>query len=208
MYASSMIHPHTRLEFISPEKGYGLVATAFIPRGTITWVQDLLDQEFRSEEVYLLGEDYAEIIQTYSFRNQLGHYVLCWDHARFVNHSFRSNCLTTAYNFEIAVRDIHPGEELTDDYGYLNIEEPFDALPEGTSRNVVYPDDLLHYHEEWDRQLEENFPLIQSVDQPLYHLLSSEVKSKVAAILRKETKMDSILACYYDPTKYSLHKLG
>lgn len=204
-----MIHPHSRLEFISPEKGYGLVATEFIPRGTITWVQDLLDQEFRPEEVNLLGDDYAEIIQTYSFRNQMGNYVLCWDHARFVNHSFRSNCLTTPYNFEIAVRDIHPGEELTDDYGYLNIEEPFEALPEeGTDRRIVYPDDLLHFHQEWDRQLAENFPLISSVNQPLYYLLPDDVQRKIAAILHEGEPLGSILECYYDSTKSRLRKLG
>lgn len=35
-----MIHPDTEVRFINPEKGYGLVATKFIPKGTITWVQD------------------------------------------------------------------------------------------------------------------------------------------------------------------------
>lgn len=203
-----MIHPNTRLEFISPEKGYGLVATAFIPRGTITWVQDSLDQEFSPEEVELLGNNYAEIIHTYSFRNQFGNYILCWDHARFVNHSFKSNCLTTPYNFEIAVRDIQPGEELTDDYGYLNIEEPFEALPEGTERNVVYPDDLLRCYEDWDRQLAESFPIIQDVDQPLYQLLPEEVQHKVSAILGNQEKLGSILECYFDPSKYPLRKLG
>lgn len=203
-----MIHPNTRLAFISPEKGYGLVATEFIPRGTITWVQDSLDQEFRPEEVLILGDDYAEIIATYSFRNHHGNYVLCWDHARFVNHSFRSNCLTTPYNFEIAVRDIHPGEELTDDYGYLNIEEPFEALPEGTDRTVVYPDDLLHFHAMWDRQIADNFHLISEVDQPLFGMLDYATRQKINSILREGEALDSILTCYYDPTRSHLRKLG
>ena len=31
-----------------------------------------------------------------------------------VNHSFKSTCMSTAYDFEIAIRDIYPGEQLTD----------------------------------------------------------------------------------------------
>jgi len=30
--------------------------------------------------------------------------------------------MSTAYDFEIAVCEIHPGKQLTDDYGYLNVE--------------------------------------------------------------------------------------
>lgn len=32
-----MIHPAMELKHISEEIGYGVVATAFIPAGTITW---------------------------------------------------------------------------------------------------------------------------------------------------------------------------
>ena len=41
-----MIHPKTELQFINKEIGYGVVATEFIPAGTITWVLDKLDREF------------------------------------------------------------------------------------------------------------------------------------------------------------------
>ena len=33
-----MIHPHSELRFFSPEVGWGVYATRFIPKGTITWV--------------------------------------------------------------------------------------------------------------------------------------------------------------------------
>lgn len=123
-----MIHPHTELRFINKDIGYGVVATHFIPKGTITWVLDKLDREFTPGEVEKLDPVYREILDTYSFCNSAGNLVLCWDHGRFVNHSFNSNCLTTAYDFEVAIRDIHPGEQITDDYGYLNISRPFRAL--------------------------------------------------------------------------------
>jgi len=44
---------------------------------------------------------------------------------RYVNHGFNSNCLKTVYDFEIAIRDIQVGKQLTDDYGHLKIPVPF-----------------------------------------------------------------------------------
>ena len=41
-----MIHPNTELKYISSEVGYGVVATEFIPAGTVTWILDKLDREF------------------------------------------------------------------------------------------------------------------------------------------------------------------
>ena len=91
-----------------------------------------------------------------------------------MNHSFNSNCLTTAYDFEIAIRDIQPDEQLTDDYGYLNIEVPFKPIDEGTRRRIVYPDDTLRYHKVWDKKIASAFPLIDQLDQPLSNVISKE----------------------------------
>jgi hypothetical protein len=193
-----MIHPHTEVRYISKDKGYGLVATQFIPKGTITWVMDALDQVFAPAEVSAMPDAYREIIDTYTFRDHKGNFILCWDNARFVNHSFRSNCMTTAYDFEIAIRDIEPGEELTDDYGYLNITEPFQALPErGVRRRVVRPDDLLHFHKTWDKKLLAAFRHYNAVEQPLEPLLRNDVKQKARGIAAGQEKMDSILNCLY-----------
>lgn len=192
-----MIHPDTELRFISPEVGYGVVAKKFIPKGTITWVLDKLDREFTPEKVEELGSDYAELLDTYCYRNNKGNLVLCWDIARFVNHSFNSNCLTTAYDFEIAIRDIQPGEQLTDDYGYLNVSEPFRGIDEGTKRKVVYPDDLLRYYAIWDKKLSAGIKKFASVDQPLQKLIPPATLKKVQDIARGQAAMDSILTCYY-----------
>ena len=171
-----MIHPDTELQFINNDIGHGVVATKFIPAGTITWVLDKLDRTFTKKEFLQMETLYQEILDTYTYRNSKGHYVLCWDHGRFVNHSFKSNCLTTAYDFEIAIRDIHPGEQLTDDYGYLNISEPFRPSDEGTKRKIVYPDDLPKYFKQWDKQIAAVFPKILQQKQPLASILSEETK--------------------------------
>jgi SET domain-containing protein len=193
-----MIHPDTELRFINDVIGYGVVATKFIPKGTITWALDKLDRIFTPGEVKNMDPIYQQVLEKYTYRNQEGNHILCWDNARFVNHSFNSNCLTTAYEFEIAVRDIYPGEELTDDYGYLNIEEPFEVLPEkGTNRTVVYPDDLLRCYQDWDEKLVGAFPDLLKVAQPLFGILTPAVQQKASRVAREEELFDSILHCYY-----------
>ncbi|GAB4271901.1 MAG: hypothetical protein Kow0029_10010 [Candidatus Rifleibacteriota bacterium] len=192
-----MIIPWTELRFINNEIGYGVVATRFIPKGTITWAYDKLDREFTPMEVENMEDIYKEILSKYCFRNNKGNHVLCWDNGRFVNHSFHSNCLTTPYDYEIAIRDIQPGEELTDDYGYLNISEPFRGIDEKSRRKIVYPDDLLKYHKIWDNKLLKAIKNIGKVDQPLKHLLPEKIWEKSLAIAAGKEKMDSILNCYY-----------
>jgi len=194
-----MIHPSTELRFISPEIGFGVVATEFIPKGTITWVLDSLDRSFTMEQIEAMHPMLQHHIHTYTYRDFKGNHVLCWDHNRYVNHSFRSNCLSTAYDFEIAIRDILPGEQLTDDYGYLNVLEPFEAVDEGTERKVVYPDDLLKFHQEWDAELLAVFPFILDQNQPLKTMLPQGLWEKIQSIALGEEKMNSILENYYRP---------
>ncbi len=193
----TMIHPKTELKFISPEIGYGLVATEFIPKGTITWIYDDFDRTFKPEQVAAMRQIHKDIIRKYSYRDNKGSYVLCWDHARFVNHSFNSNCISTAYNFELAVLDIQAGEELTDDYGYLNVSEPFDCIEEADSmRRQVLPDDLLNFHGIWDEKLIDSFRYFNKVEQPFMDLIQPEFRDKVMAIANGTAVMDSILTCY------------
>lgn len=174
-----------------------MVATKFIPKGTITWVLDKLDRFFTREQIKSMDPLYQEMLDKFTYRNAEGDYILCWDNARFINHSSNSNCLTTAYEFEIAIRDIQPGEELTDDYGYLNVEEPFEVIPEkGTNRKIVYPDDTIRYHHDWDAKLLLAMNSFHRVDQPLIHLLGEAMQSKVSKIAAGQEKMDSILNCY------------
>ena len=194
-----MIHPDTELRYIDDTIGYGVIATKKIPKGTVVWVQDKFDQEFSPEEVDTMEPIYKDLISKYTFRNQVGNHILCWDFGRYVNHSFNSNCLTTGYEFEIAIRDIEPGEELTDDYGYLNISPNFVVRGEHAGRKTFYPDDLLRYHKLWDSILIESIPFITQVDQPLGTLISNEVWKEIQEIIDGRKEMKSILANYYDP---------
>jgi hypothetical protein len=180
-----MLHPHTELQFINEQIGYGVVATHFIPHGTVTWVRDDFDQAFAATQVERLAPLYRDIVEKYCFVDGLGDFILCWDLARYLNHSCDPSCRSAGYDFELAVRDIHPGEELTDDYGSLNLEYDFRcACTAAICRQTIHPDDLLKYAEQWDQIVAEPFQLMPTVAQPLWPL----VKDK--AIL------EAVLACH------------
>ncbi len=190
-----MIHPDTELRLANPQIGHGVFATRFIPKGTITWVRDRLDQTFTPADVARLPTAYHDIVLKYSFIDGAGRFVLCWDHARFVNHSCTPTCRSAGYDFEIAVRDIAPGEELTDDYGSLNLEYDFDCscgLPQ--CRRQIRPGDLLSFADDWDRIVAEPFRLISNVPQPLWRFL--EEKDTVDAALSGVSPIASVKANY------------
>lgn len=193
-----MIHPDTELRFINDVVGYGVVAKKFIPQGTITWVQDDLDQVFTPQDIQNLSPLVHNHLETYCFMNNKGEKVLCWDNAKFVNHSFNSSCMSTAYDFEIAVRDIHPGEQLTDDYGYLNVSEPFEAEDEGAERKVVYPDDILNYHQGWDQSVIDNLHNITNVEQPLLKFIPKENWDEFNKVIEGKSPLRSIKTCYFE----------
>ena len=190
-----MIHPDTELRFANPRIGHGVFATRFVPKGTITWVRDRLDQAFTPVAVGQLPAVYHDIILKYSFIDARGHFVLCWDHARFVNHSCTPTCRSAGYDFELAVRDIQPGEELTDDYGSLNLEYDFDCSCGAIAcRRRIRPDDLLRYGDMWDVMVADAFRLIPTVSQPLWLLVDE--KSAVESALAGRSPIASVKASY------------
>jgi hypothetical protein len=191
-----MIHPNAELRFINPKIGYGVVATRLIPKGTITWVRDQFDQIFTLGEVERMPQLYREIMDKYSFVGPAGELVLCWDLARYVNHSCRPTCLSAGYDFEVAVRDIHPGEELTDDYGTLNLDTDFYcSCGFEDCRKVIRPRDPLNFADTWDSTVAEAFMRIKAVDQPLWTLVKE--KREVERALVGETPIASCRLNYY-----------
>ncbi len=192
-----MLHPDTQVRFIDPQIGSGVFASRLIPRGTIVWVQDQFDRVYSEAEVRRLEPVYQEILERYCFRNRSGEWIFCWDLTRYINHSFNANCIATPYGCEIAIRDISAGEQLTNDYGFFNIIEPFDCLPEpGATRTRVMPDDLLRCAEDWDAKLAAAYPELSCVEQPLFPLLSAENRQQLEAISRGDQTPLSIQTNY------------
>jgi hypothetical protein len=175
-----MIHPHTELRFINPELGFGVFATQFIPRGTITWVRDELDRVIPAGRLAGLPPAYRELLDRYTFRDDSGQHILCWDLGRFMNHSCDPSCLGPASDFEVAVRDIYPGEELTDDYGalYLQADESFTCRCGSRScRGRVGPEDAGARGAVWEALLLPALALLGEVAQPLSGLLEARFRA-------------------------------
>src|SRR5262245_1856685 len=84
---SAMLHPASELRYVSDAIGYGVFATRFIPKGTITWVFDPLDQVISSDKAERIDPGLREALEKYSYVSGAGDRILCWDHSRFVNHS-------------------------------------------------------------------------------------------------------------------------
>ncbi len=167
-----MLHPDTELRFVSDTIGYGVFATRRIPRGTITWVRDPLDQTFAPTQIAALPPMVQQVLGKYGFVDPRGDVVLCWDHGRYVNHSCSATCLSPGHQFEIAVRDIEEGEELTDDYATLNLEYGFScACGSATCRREVTPEDCLTLAERWDQEVAAAYPAVGAVAQPLWDLV-------------------------------------
>ncbi|CAH0158137.1 MULTISPECIES: SET domain-containing protein [Peribacillus] len=194
-----MIHPDTEIRFVNEKIGVGIFATKMIPKGTIIWALDDLDIILEEDEIESLDIVRREIVYKYAYLNDDDRYVLCWDHARYMNHSFSPNVVSTVYEIEFASRDILPGEQITCDYASLGIDEPFECEPEeGTSSTVVMPDDYLHRYKEWDQLAREAFKRLNQVDQPLRHLIRPEFVDRVNAIAEGRAELDSFITLYED----------
>jgi hypothetical protein len=186
-----MIHPHTELRHVSDAIGVGVFATRDIARGTVVWVLDELDQKLTIERVRELGPRYEALLERYAYQGPIGERILCWDLARFVNHSCDANAVSTGWDFDIAVRNISAGEEITNDYGALNLERSFACQCDAVDcRRVVRPDDFERLADFWDGRVAAAYPDLLSVVQPLWKWVPG--KRRVTAAARDPRRVPSI----------------
>jgi hypothetical protein len=171
-----MMHPHTELRFIDRAIGLGVFATRFIPCGTITWALDEFDQVLTPGRVAALAPVQLAEVEEYAYVDGRGNYVLCWDLGRYVNHGCdpTSRGVGPAF-FEIAVRDVQPGEQLTSDYAELNITAAFRCrCGSPRCRGVVRADDLLRHGHDWDAVVAAAVPRLARVPQPLWSFVEGD----------------------------------
>ncbi|TNF98367.1 MAG: SET domain-containing protein-lysine N-methyltransferase [Gammaproteobacteria bacterium] len=171
---SRMVHPDTEMHFVSEEVGYGVFAKKPIPHGTIVYVKDELEITLTGEQVGELTGALKDIVEKYAYIDSAGKYVVSWDNAKYVNHSCNFNTIRTGYGFEIAIRDIHSGEEITDDYGLFKLSSPM-RINCGcrNCRGIVMPDDAGRYADQWDAIVAEALVHMQDVPQPLIQFMDT-----------------------------------
>ncbi len=180
-----MIHPSTELRHIDTQLGYGVFATARLPKGTITYVWDPLEVEVRPDDPRLEDPALREPIERYSYIDSRGTRIVSWDHAKYVNHCCQCNTMSTAYGFEIAIRDIEIGEQITDEYGMFNLSEPMKLLCSRVPcRGHVQAGDLNQLCHVWDEQIKAALELVELVEQPLWSLVDSVTATEVERYAR------------------------
>lgn len=163
-----MLHPNSRLVWISDQIGYGIVATEFIPKGTITFVQDNLDIIVEEESPLLSSPLLRNLIERYSYINAKGDRIISWDLGKYMNHCCHANTLTTGYGFEIAIRDIQAGEEITDDYGiFTEVHDMNIVCNKSHCRFKLNINDFDMLVSQWDHKIQEALPTFYHIDQPL-----------------------------------------
>ncbi|MDT8405287.1 SET domain-containing protein [Sulfuriflexus sp.] len=179
-----MLHPDTELRTINPRIGCGIFATADIPRGTIVYAKDAMEIIVFEEDMLYRDKKYREHIKKYSYTEADGSKVLSWDLAKYVNHACDSNTLSTGYGFEIAVRDIVKGEQITDDYGMLNIECMMSCECGSLfCRKNIGVNDFATSVDNWDRRVQAAIDCLPDVAQPLLGYLNGETRSLLEGYL-------------------------
>ncbi|MCA9962094.1 MAG: SET domain-containing protein [Anaerolineales bacterium] len=178
-----MIHPATELRFVNPVIGYGVFATAVIPTGTIVYVQDRLEHVIHPNDPIRQDPAYKAVIEKYSFRDEAGNYVVSWDFAKYVNHCCHANTLSTGYGFEIAVRDILPGEEITDEYALFGHEEMPLLCHYADCRQHLRGNDMQVYGRSWDTRVRQALQHLSQVSQPLFPYLDAQTYTDLMTYL-------------------------
>ena len=194
-----MIHPDTELRDAGDGLGKGVFATAPIPMGTVVYVVDRLEIVLPPETPLAVDPDYRSILDTYSYRGPAGQWIVCWDLAKYENHSCDPNTLCTGYGFEIAVRDIRKGEQITVDYGLLNVTAAMPCLCGSPDcRGAVRPDDFDRHHVRWDGLVRGALDRIPKVDQPLWRFMADRTRRRLQEYLHTGEGYRSVLDLRYD----------
>jgi uncharacterized protein len=100
--------------------GIGLFADQFISKGMPVWkLMSGFDIEIAKNDLLKIPELARQQFLNYAYLNsKKGVYILCFDDARFFNHSENPNVTSQQDDdiVDIAIRDINIGEELTQNY--------------------------------------------------------------------------------------------
>lgn len=197
-----MIHPHTALRFINENVGYGVFATQFIPQGSITYVKDCLEVCVSPAEYARLAPEMQDAVEKYSYIDERGNRIVSWDFGKYVNHCCQCNTISTGYGFEIAVRDIQAGEQITDEYGIFNLEYEMELqCDQPHCRRRIGPADFDRLYSEWDAKIQAVLPKLFSVDQPLMSLVDQPTRRALQEFGKDHDRYRSVYALKHQKAK-------
>ncbi|MCB0706568.1 MAG: SET domain-containing protein-lysine N-methyltransferase [Saprospiraceae bacterium] len=190
-----MIHPNTELRFINDTVGYGVFAKVHIPEGTIVYVKDSLEMIISPTDYLIHSNAVREMVDKYSYMDQDGNRIVSWDFAKYVNHCCNCNTISTGYGFELAIRDIQKGEQITDEYGIFNLDQEMTLVcGDPTCRKAIKPSDFDTYYKEWDQRIQKSIRHLFEVEQPLIPFIDPETRMELDAFFENPESYKSVYA--------------
>ncbi len=193
-----MIHPQTELRFINPAVGYGVFATEDLPEGTIVYVKDSLELVITPTDYLMHIPEMQAVVDKYSYIDEKGNRIVSWDFAKYVNHCCNCNTISTGYGFEIAIRNIAKGEQITDEYGIFNIEKEMELVcGEKNCRKRIHPDDFDTYYKDWDAKIQRALPKLFTVEQPLMPFVEADTRTELDELFAHPERYRSVYSLKY-----------
>jgi len=161
-------------------RGWGVFASRFIPKGTITCFECKKCRIYKSiKQLNKLPKYSSEHILGHGFERKEGDFLMPCDETIYLNHSCDANTLTDPKtNLDIVIKDIKKGEELTYDYRmffqgkfkqnyyYTNMKC---KCGEKNCQKIINPKHppLKIIENFWNNRIKSALKLINKVPQPL-----------------------------------------
>lgn len=166
-------------------KGLGLFATQFIPKGTIVCFECEKCKKIRIRDIEKLNQEKIEFLRDYGYTFGDSHIHIDCDEAKHMNHSCDSNVLLMDSNryIDIVVKDIRKGQEATYDYRQFALND-FDFVYKGMKCECNNPNcckllyldkSLIHLKEKWSQEIKSALSNIYKIEQPLLALASINI---------------------------------
>ena len=163
-----MMHPNTETRHARDATGVGVFATEDIQKGTIIWVLDRFDRVLDPGAVRMWPSQIQRVVERFGYIDPDGAVVVCWDHARLMNHSCDPTSIGIGRAFEVARRSVRRGEEITCDYGLLNMTGTLDcACGAPACRRRISALDAEPLFDMWGTWARDAFEAARCVAQPL-----------------------------------------
>lgn len=187
-------------------EGRGYFATTDIPLGTIVYFYGESDIRYSPEQFEKLEPDVKKRVMDFAVEDEFGNWVETSTGA-FTNHSCDPNIMPIFINgiyFDIAIKDIKKGEEITIDYSLFFSSQKWQMECHCGSNNCrhfvgfgleINPD----VEKMWQQNLNLAVANINNIAQPLFDLtdklainLTSNIKSILNPVVFKYNKFSLI----------------
>jgi hypothetical protein len=141
---------------------------------------------------------YLPHIKRYSYMDPEGNHLVSWDLTKYINHCCQCNTMLSPYGFEMAIRDIAPGEEITEEYAMYDFWQEMDLACEQTPcRKRQTFGDFDQLWRGWDAQMKTALVNFFKVPQPLLAFLDAKTLADIQQYLKTGEGYKSVWTLKY-----------